>query len=155
MRYDLCAVSVSMVLHWVLSRSWVFVVEFESIELSGPLVLVRSIHIFERCVCSVFFFFSSRRRHTRFDCDWSSDVCSPDLTMLGKIENPANEKLIDMNLRELATLVPLIIVAFWIGLYPAPFFRVLDKPVNNLVLKVRPDYFQGTQRLNAEIREPR
>src|SRR5438876_2848694 len=76
-------------------------------------------------------------------------------TMLGKIENPANEKLIDMNLRELATLVPLIIVAFWIGLYPAPFFRVLDKPVNNLVLKVRPDYFQGTQRLNAEIREPR
>src|SRR2546427_11446327 len=27
-----------------------------------------------------FFFFSSRRRHTRFDCDWSSDVCSSDLT---------------------------------------------------------------------------
>src|SRR3990167_9008561 len=25
------------------------------------------------------FFFSSRRRHTRFDCDWSSDVCSSDL----------------------------------------------------------------------------
>src|SRR2546430_13691377 len=24
------------------------------------------------------FFFSSRRRHTRFDCDWSSDVCSSD-----------------------------------------------------------------------------
>src|SRR5688572_30922706 len=30
-------------------------------------------------VCFVFFFFSSRRRHTRFDCDWSSDVCSSDL----------------------------------------------------------------------------
>src|SRR5256886_9744985 len=29
-----------------------------------------------------FFFFSSRRRHTRFDCDWSSDVCSSDLTYL-------------------------------------------------------------------------
>src|SRR5256886_3223322 len=26
-------------------------------------------------------FFSSRRRHTRFDCDWSSDVCSSDLTL--------------------------------------------------------------------------
>src|SRR2546430_5228244 len=26
------------------------------------------------------FFFSSRRRHTRFDCDWSSDVCSSDLS---------------------------------------------------------------------------
>src|SRR2546427_7060374 len=29
--------------------------------------------------CFLFFFFSSRRRHTRFDCDWSSDVCSSDL----------------------------------------------------------------------------
>src|SRR5882762_6718182 len=32
------------------------------------------------------FFFSSRRRHTRFKCDWSSDVCSSDLkqrTILG------------------------------------------------------------------------
>src|SRR2546430_13030009 len=28
---------------------------------------------------SPYFFFSSRRRHTRFDCDWSSDVCSSDL----------------------------------------------------------------------------
>src|SRR5256886_4959939 len=28
---------------------------------------------------SLYFFFSSRRRHTRFDCDWSSDVCSSDL----------------------------------------------------------------------------
>src|SRR5260370_9768807 len=27
----------------------------------------------------VMFFFSSRRRHTRFKCDWSSDVCSSDL----------------------------------------------------------------------------
>src|SRR3989475_5102417 len=30
-------------------------------------------------VLVLFFFFSSRRRHTRFDCDWSSDVCSSDL----------------------------------------------------------------------------
>src|SRR5205085_5982173 len=28
---------------------------------------------------ALYFFFSSRRRHTRFDCDWSSDVCSSDL----------------------------------------------------------------------------
>src|SRR2546430_4602139 len=35
------------------------------------------------CVTVVlcFFFFSSRRRHTRFDCDWSSDVCSSDLAV--------------------------------------------------------------------------
>src|SRR2546430_17692320 len=35
----------------------------------------------------VFFFFSSRRRHTRFDCDWSSDVCSSDLDSSTEICN--------------------------------------------------------------------
>src|SRR6266853_1288547 len=33
----------------------------------------------------LFFFFSSRRRHTRFDCDWSSDVCSSDLVAEGDV----------------------------------------------------------------------
>src|SRR2546430_17090141 len=33
-----------------------------------------------KCLGLLFFFFSSRRRHTRFDCDWSSDVCSSDLS---------------------------------------------------------------------------
>src|SRR5260370_26919300 len=31
------------------------------------------------CLRIFIFFFSSRRRHTRFKCDWSSDVCSSDL----------------------------------------------------------------------------
>src|SRR2546430_7564193 len=34
------------------------------------------------CSTVSFFFFSSRRRHTRFDCDWSSDVCSSDLPVV-------------------------------------------------------------------------
>src|SRR5438270_1833344 len=38
-----------------------------------------------------FFFFSSRRRHTRFDCDWSSDVCSSDLA-LGAAPEAARER---------------------------------------------------------------
>src|SRR5260370_37729032 len=36
------------------------------------------------CIRYMFFFFSSRRRHTRFKCDWSSDVCSSDLSLLEK-----------------------------------------------------------------------
>src|SRR2546427_3764378 len=37
------------------------------------------------------FFFSSRRRHTRFDCDWSSDVCSSDLVLpMAWVEWPLN-----------------------------------------------------------------
>src|SRR2546430_11937387 len=35
--------------------------------------------VYSRLFTQGFFFFSSRRRHTRFDCDWSSDVCSSDL----------------------------------------------------------------------------
>jgi len=76
-------------------------------------------------------------------------------TMLGKVENPANQKLLDMNFREIVTIVPLIVMAFWIGLYPAPFFEVLEKPVNKIVAKVRPDFFQGAPRLNAETGAPR
>src|SRR3989475_10354105 len=38
-----------------------------------------------------FFFFSSRRRHTRFDCDWSSDVCSSDLPTGGTYDRPMEE----------------------------------------------------------------
>src|SRR2546430_5551940 len=37
-------------------------------------------------VINLFFFFSSRRRHTRFDCDWSSDVCSSDLDLSDDLE---------------------------------------------------------------------
>src|SRR2546430_2916006 len=36
-------------------------------------------HVYLAMIVVFFFFFSSRRRHTRFDCDWSSDVCSSDL----------------------------------------------------------------------------
>jgi NADH-quinone oxidoreductase subunit M len=74
-------------------------------------------------------------------------------TMFGKLDNPANERISDMNLRELLTLVPLIILAFWIGIYPAPFFEVLDAPVNRLVEAVRPDYFDA-QALDAALDAP-
>src|SRR5688572_32629796 len=41
-------------------------------------------------LCIFFFFvFAIRRRHTRFDCDWSSDVCSSDLDPIGTILIPA------------------------------------------------------------------
>src|SRR2546430_11391900 len=40
-------------------------------------------HIPKDVVIAVYCFFSSRRRHTMFDCDWSSDVCSSDLGFAG------------------------------------------------------------------------
>src|SRR6266446_9262629 len=38
-----------------------------------------------------FFFFSSRRRHTRLQGDWSSDVCSSDLVVLGFVKDAAGK----------------------------------------------------------------
>ncbi len=51
----------------------------------------------------------------------------------GKVDNPKNEKLLDLSKRELATFLPLVAVALWIGLYPKPFFQILDQPVTALV----------------------
>jgi NADH-quinone oxidoreductase subunit M len=62
-------------------------------------------------------------------------------TMFGTLDNPKNKTLKDLNFREVMTLVPLIIWAFWIGLYPRPFFEILDKPVQKIVQRVRPDYY--------------
>src|SRR2546430_12320824 len=47
-----------------------------------------------RVCCFFFFFFSSRRRHTRFDCDWSSDVCSSDLVARRQMKQTVNMKQI-------------------------------------------------------------
>jgi NADH-quinone oxidoreductase subunit M len=63
--------------------------------------------------------------------------------MFGKLENPLNKNLPDLNFRELATFVPLIILAFWIGIYPTYFTKYLDAPVNAIVERVRPDYFKA------------
>ena len=51
----------------------------------------------------------------------------------GTVTNPKNEKLHDLTPREVLTFVPLIIMAFWIGLYPKPFFQILEQPVNQIV----------------------
>jgi len=67
----------------------------------------------------------------------------------GNVTNPKNEQLHDLTPRELLTFVPLVILAFWIGLYPKPFFEILEQPVNHLVKTVRPDYPLSGRTVNA------
>ena len=38
--------------------------------------------------------------------------------------------------------VPLVILAFWIGIYPKPFFAIIDKPVQKIVEQVNPDFYK-------------
>jgi NADH-quinone oxidoreductase subunit M len=70
-------------------------------------------------------------------------------TMFGTCDNPKNQVLKDLSFREIATLVPLVIWAFWIGLYPKPFFKVLEKPVTAIVQRVNPSFFQAQPAVSA------
>ncbi len=72
-------------------------------------------------------------------------------TMLGQITNGKNLHLADLSLREMAVFAPFIIWGVWIGLYPKPYFDVLEKPVARIVERVHPGYYSGgAERANAE-----
>jgi NADH-quinone oxidoreductase subunit M len=58
----------------------------------------------------------------------------------GSIDNPKNEKLTDMNGREWAYMIPLVIMSLWIGVYPKPFLEFIQRPVNAVVKQIRPNY---------------
>jgi NADH-quinone oxidoreductase subunit M len=58
----------------------------------------------------------------------------------GTVNNPKNANLPDLTPREVLTFAPLVILAVWIGVYPKPFFNILEQPVNQLVQTVRPGY---------------
>ncbi len=63
--------------------------------------------------------------------------------MFGKLENPANETLRDLTVRELATFLPLVVLVFWIGIFPKPFLDIIDKPVEKIVRIVNPAHFEA------------
>ncbi|MFB3817685.1 MAG: NADH-quinone oxidoreductase subunit M [Candidatus Methylomirabilales bacterium] len=54
-------------------------------------------------------------------------------TMFGEITKEENRKLPDLSPREMATLIPIIALCFWIGLYPAPFLRAMQASVANVI----------------------
>ena len=70
----------------------------------------------------------------------------------GTVTNPKNEKLHDLTPREVATFVPLLIMAFWIGLYPKPFFEILEQPSSRTITLARPDYKQAGVTVDATAR---
>jgi len=59
----------------------------------------------------------------------------------GPLDNPKNANLPDVNKRELGLLLALVALMVWIGVYPKPFFDFIEKPVEYIVKKVEPSYF--------------
>jgi NADH-quinone oxidoreductase subunit M len=55
----------------------------------------------------------------------------------GELSNEKNKKLKDINLREQLTIIPLIVLAFWIGLYPKPFFNMMAPTVDRVMERVK------------------
>jgi len=64
-------------------------------------------------------------------------------TMLGQVTNANNLGLRDMSFREVAMFLPLIAWAVWIGVYPKPYFDILRPPVEQIVERVHPGYYEG------------
>ena len=56
--------------------------------------------------------------------------------MFGQITRKENEDIKDMNIREILVMAPIIVLIFWIGLYPRPFLRILEPAVNQVVAKL-------------------
>ncbi|MCC7497603.1 MAG: NADH-quinone oxidoreductase subunit M [Bryobacterales bacterium] len=52
-----------------------------------------------------------------------------------------NKLLPDLSIREMAVFAPLLACAFWIGIYPKPFFDIMERPVAQVVERVRPGYY--------------
>jgi NADH-quinone oxidoreductase subunit M len=63
----------------------------------------------------------------------------------GPLDNPENQHVKDLNRRELALGVALAAIMVWIGIYPKPIFDMIDKPVDYVVRKVDPGYFDLQQ----------
>jgi len=62
--------------------------------------------------------------------------------IFGRITHPANERLKDLNRREIVTLVSIILLILWIGIYPKPFLRLTSAGTSHLVATVQKKHAQ-------------
>jgi len=71
--------------------------------------------------------------------------------MFGPIDE-INTSMKDLSAREIGYFAPLVVAAFWIGLMPSPIMNVLQKPIENLVIQVNPDFYKGQdlEKIKAE-----
>jgi NADH-quinone oxidoreductase subunit M len=71
---------------------------------------------------------------------------------MGQIENEENEKLEDLDLREILTILPLIVLAIWMGVYSSMFLRKMDVSVQKVVDRI--EEVRRDQVYQVESRNP-
>ncbi len=78
-------------------------------------------------------------------------------TMFGEPEGADNQNMTDLNLRQLCYMLPLVILMFWIGLYPKPFLTRVQPTVNHYVGQVQEKhqaYLEATGQVRAAEAKP-
>jgi NADH-quinone oxidoreductase subunit M len=75
--------------------------------------------------------------------------------MFGPVTEDANRRLPDLTPREVALLVPILVLIVWIGIYPQPFLRTTEASVKQLLAQVHMKYRAESREPSAESREPR
>jgi len=69
--------------------------------------------------------------------------------IFNRLDNPENERLTDLNRRELAVLIPLIVGIVWLGLFPGPVLRRMEPATRQFVEAAQPN--PGVPRLGALV----
>ena len=64
--------------------------------------------------------------------------------MFGAITHEENRGIKDLNLREIVTLAPIIIMIVWMGVYPTFFFKKMDLSVQRFLYDVKARYAAAT-----------
>jgi NADH-quinone oxidoreductase subunit M len=57
--------------------------------------------------------------------------------VFGELTKDENRQLTDINLREKLILVPLVVLVFWIGIYPSTFFKPMERSIHSLLETVQ------------------
>ena len=79
--------------------------------------------------------------------------------IFGKLDKPETKNLKDLNIREQLVLIPLIILIFWIGIYPKPFFARMEPAVKNILKMVhkadqaKNELLPGSEEINVSGKE--
>jgi NADH-quinone oxidoreductase subunit M len=74
--------------------------------------------------------------------------------MYGEVTNDANQYLRDMNGREIALMIPIVVLMFWIGIYPSTFLRKMDQSSAHLIEQIHAQRMLAESPVRIDVQIP-